>query len=43
MVKKSKILEEITNINGLAKKVEDIETLEPDIILIQKINDNAII
>lgn len=41
MARKSKILEEITNLNGLAEKIDDIETLEPDVIFIQKINDNA--
>ena len=34
MARKSKILEEITNLNGLAEKIDDIETLEPNIILI---------
>ena len=42
MAKKSKVLEEIVNLNGLSEKIEDIETLEPDVLFIQKINDNAI-
>lgn len=41
MARKSKILEEIINLNGLAEKIDDIETLEPDVIFIKKINDNA--
>ena len=41
MARKSKILEEITNLNGLAEKIDNLETLELDIILIKKINDNA--
>ncbi len=39
MTRKSKALEEIININELLEKVEDIETLEPDALFIQKINE----
>ena len=41
MAKKSKVLEEIINLDGLDEKVDDIETLEPDAIFVQKINENA--
>lgn len=41
MARKSKVLEEIININELLEKVEDIETLEPDALFIQKINDSV--
>lgn len=41
MAKKSKILEEIINLDGFGEKVEDIEILEPDVMFVQKINDNA--
>ena len=41
MAKKSKVLEEIINLNELMETVEDIETLEPDALFVQKINENA--
>lgn len=41
MARKSKILEEIKNMEGLNKKVKEIETLEPDAVFIQKINDSV--
>lgn len=41
MARKSKVLEEIINLDGLVEKVDDIETLEPDVIFVQKINENA--
>ncbi len=41
MAKKSKILEQIINLDELSEKIEDIETLEPDAIFMQRINDTA--
>ena len=41
MARKSKILEEILDLEGFEEKVDDIEILEPDVIFVQKINDNA--
>lgn len=41
MARKSKILEEIISLEELSEKVENIEILEPDVIFIQRINDNA--
>ena len=32
MARKSKVLEEIINLDGLEEKVDDIETLELDVI-----------
>ncbi|MDE5539258.1 MAG: ISAs1 family transposase [Bacilli bacterium] len=41
MARKSKVLEEIISLDEFSEKVENIEVLEPDVIFIQKINDNA--
>lgn len=41
MARISRELEKILEIDKFVEKVEDIETLEPDVIFIQKLNDNA--
>jgi len=41
MARKSKALEKIINIDELLEKVEDIETLEPNALFIQKINESV--
>lgn len=41
MARKSKILEEITTLEELAEKVDNIEMLEPDALFIEKLNNNA--
>lgn len=41
MAKKAKKLEEIVNIINLNYELEEIEQLEPDVLFIEKINDNA--
>lgn len=41
MARKSKILEEITTLEELSEKVDNIEMLEPSALFIEKLNSNA--